>query len=242
MLADSNLDWGQDLPALSRLLQQHPADRVYLAYFGTADPLRHGIEAVRLPGFGQFTSPAAAPPKNGERAIVAISTNLLLGLHVAPPGLYSWVWELPQLGRAGKSIHVYDCSGPTARAFLAATFWQVGDWSQLVREMREATTPMRSKIIDVIRTTPQYQRVKGPLLLAEILARAGDLSGAEFELLTAVDVAGQQVEALYKLALLYRQTARRGEAMEAIDRALQLEPSTEQRRLLETLRREMTTG
>ena len=41
-LVDSSVDWGQDLPALKRWLDAHPAivdgKPLYLAYFGTADP------------------------------------------------------------------------------------------------------------------------------------------------------------------------------------------------------------
>ena len=52
-LVDSSLDWGQDLPALKRWLDQHPeqsaAGRLYLAYFGTGSPVWYGINATSLP-------------------------------------------------------------------------------------------------------------------------------------------------------------------------------------------------
>jgi 4-amino-4-deoxy-L-arabinose transferase-like glycosyltransferase len=55
-LADSSLDWGQDLPALKRWLDeqglQDPlSEPVYLSYFGTGRPEYYGIRAVQLPGF-----------------------------------------------------------------------------------------------------------------------------------------------------------------------------------------------
>lgn len=52
LLADSSLDWGQDLPGLKAWLDAHhvPADGpVYLGYFGTGSPDYYGIEAVWLP-------------------------------------------------------------------------------------------------------------------------------------------------------------------------------------------------
>jgi 4-amino-4-deoxy-L-arabinose transferase-like glycosyltransferase len=46
---DSNLDWGQDLLRLEEEVRRSGIERLYLAYFGTADPLRHSIPAVDLP-------------------------------------------------------------------------------------------------------------------------------------------------------------------------------------------------
>lgn len=52
-LADSSVDWGQDLPALKTWLDDHreivDAKPVYLAYFGTADPRFYEIDAKALP-------------------------------------------------------------------------------------------------------------------------------------------------------------------------------------------------
>jgi hypothetical protein len=51
-LVDSSLDWGQDLPALSRWLAEHQDGApVYLSYFGNAEPSCHGIQAEKLVGF-----------------------------------------------------------------------------------------------------------------------------------------------------------------------------------------------
>lgn len=46
---DSNLDWGQDLLRLSGEVRRSNIDRLYLAYFGSAIPERHGIPAVAIP-------------------------------------------------------------------------------------------------------------------------------------------------------------------------------------------------
>jgi 4-amino-4-deoxy-L-arabinose transferase-like glycosyltransferase len=54
-LTDSNLDWGQDLPELARLLRARGNPEVHLAYWGWARPERWGIRAVdfnqRTPGY-----------------------------------------------------------------------------------------------------------------------------------------------------------------------------------------------
>ena len=38
LLSDSNIDWGQDLPALARWQGAHPDRPLYLCYFGSSDP------------------------------------------------------------------------------------------------------------------------------------------------------------------------------------------------------------
>ena len=80
-LLDSNLDWGQDLPALARWMEREGVEQVHLAYFGTADPRAYGIEFVKLKMVHDFYSRRApAVPPSG--AVVAISANLLYGLYL----------------------------------------------------------------------------------------------------------------------------------------------------------------
>ena len=69
-LADSSLDWGQDLPALKRWLDaqglQQSADRgVYLSYFGTARPEYYRIQATTLAGFIDRRPPQPPEPLGG---------------------------------------------------------------------------------------------------------------------------------------------------------------------------------
>ncbi len=66
-LADSSLDWGQDLPALKKWLdgqglQQPGGSGVYLSYFGTARPEYYGIRATTLAGFIDRRPPQAPEP------------------------------------------------------------------------------------------------------------------------------------------------------------------------------------
>jgi 4-amino-4-deoxy-L-arabinose transferase-like glycosyltransferase len=64
-LVDSSLDWGQDLPALRDWLRRHAGttgspledDRVYLSYFGTADPRHFSINANYLPSVPGWANP-----------------------------------------------------------------------------------------------------------------------------------------------------------------------------------------
>ena len=79
-LADSSLDWGQDLPALKQWLdreglQQPGASRVYLSYFGTARPEHYGISATRLAGFIDRRPPQAPEPLGG--GVYCVSATVL---------------------------------------------------------------------------------------------------------------------------------------------------------------------
>ena len=47
-LVDSNLDWGQDLPALAAYEQGHAPGELYLHYFGFGDPGYYGVRARPL--------------------------------------------------------------------------------------------------------------------------------------------------------------------------------------------------
>jgi 4-amino-4-deoxy-L-arabinose transferase-like glycosyltransferase len=55
-LVDSSLDWGQDLPALSKWVaaNRRPDERVYLGYFGVGDPLYEGMDAKPFAVFSAF--------------------------------------------------------------------------------------------------------------------------------------------------------------------------------------------
>jgi hypothetical protein len=79
-LADSSLDWGQDLPALkqwldSQGLQQAGANGVYLSYFGTARPEYYGIRATPLAGFIDRRPPQPPVPLGG--GVYCVSATVL---------------------------------------------------------------------------------------------------------------------------------------------------------------------
>ena len=49
-LADSNLDWGQDLPALKAWMDKNKVESLNLSYFGSAEPSYYKINAHYMPG------------------------------------------------------------------------------------------------------------------------------------------------------------------------------------------------
>jgi 4-amino-4-deoxy-L-arabinose transferase-like glycosyltransferase len=91
-LIDSNLDWGQDLPALSAELRKRGINEVRLAYFGVAHPSYYGIKAL---------DPNVAAP-----GWYAISRSYLSGWW--PPGnRYAWLRQLQPEELVGGSIALF---------------------------------------------------------------------------------------------------------------------------------------
>lgn len=111
-LADSNLDWGQDLKGLARYRDAHPGERLLISYFGAADPRYYLRDVEYLPSFFPVREvdpvPFDAVPRG---ALVAISVTNLNGVNVREhPGAEEFLTRLKALepeARIGYSIHVY---------------------------------------------------------------------------------------------------------------------------------------
>lgn len=116
-LVDSNLDWGQDLPALHDWMIAHDVERVNLAYFGKAVPEAYGVQYQPLPGYLRFVEGVelnAYNPITPEPGWYAISaTSLRLGL-LQPTNvdLYAFFRGQQPVGRAGYSIYLYEVRYP----------------------------------------------------------------------------------------------------------------------------------
>lgn len=75
LLVDSNLDWGQDLPALSQRLTFERDKPIYLSYFGVGYPPAHGIDAsqvTQLPSYLPWTN---RPPEALRGGLYCISAS-----------------------------------------------------------------------------------------------------------------------------------------------------------------------
>jgi hypothetical protein len=116
VLVDSNLDWGQDWIALQNWRQAHPADRLSVAYYGSARPQAYGLDAQLLPSFSLndygpeidgFTAYALPP---GTYAISA--STLQLGLLYSHLNLYAPFRTREPIERVGRSFLLYDVAYP----------------------------------------------------------------------------------------------------------------------------------
>jgi hypothetical protein len=92
-VADSSLDWGQDLPGLKRWLATHNADGrapVFFAYFGIGDPDYYNITSNRLPGFPDWRKHEVFALTPGY---YAISATMFQNLYTIPFGPWNRVYE-----------------------------------------------------------------------------------------------------------------------------------------------------
>ena len=106
-LADSNLDWGQDLTTLKHWLDANHLDHIQLSFFGMADPAYYGIHATYLPGSPFFGNPHALRP--AVPGFVAVSVHNLVGANpgLPRPDFYEPLRDLKPIAELGHSIHVY---------------------------------------------------------------------------------------------------------------------------------------
>ncbi|MFH0732486.1 MAG: glycosyltransferase family 39 protein [Candidatus Omnitrophota bacterium] len=89
-LGDSNIDWGQDLPALAKYLKENNIENIKLYYFGVADPHSYGINYEDT-SEGELARP--------EKTVYAISTRYI--------DTVQWAANVTPVARAGYSIYIY---------------------------------------------------------------------------------------------------------------------------------------
>ncbi|HEX2882604.1 MAG TPA: glycosyltransferase family 39 protein, partial [Polyangiaceae bacterium] len=132
ILADSNLDWGQDIQTLGDWLVQHePPRRLYLSYFGTALPEAYGVHYRPVLNSCAHVAPwdpksAVDEPKTG-RELLAISEMNVQGVFFREPNPYAWLATRTPIAVLGHSMRVYDVSHDTeAKQRLAASSEELG--------------------------------------------------------------------------------------------------------------------
>ena len=112
LLGDSNLDWGQGLPALKRWMKRDGVECLYLSAYGTCPPRVYGIDHVPLPGFGALeAAPSRSLPTGLAKVYVAVFGTNLQGVYLADPHAYDFLrGRTPAVVLAG-SVWVYDVTG-----------------------------------------------------------------------------------------------------------------------------------
>ena len=115
-LVDSNLDWGQDLPALKAQMDTLGLERVNLSYYGTALPAVYGVRYWPLPAFLHFVTGLEVDsfnPYTPEPGWYAISvTSLRMGLLYHATDLFAFFRDQTPAARAGYSIRLYKVEYP----------------------------------------------------------------------------------------------------------------------------------
>ena len=123
LLSDSNLDWGQDLPALAEWYRgwraANPTLPFYLTYYGSADPHAYGIDYINtVPGYIFDTVP---PTTDANGGVLAVSASYLQGLF--PEELRASMRRLQErqpVAVINDTIYIYSL-GPVKPTALPAT-------------------------------------------------------------------------------------------------------------------------
>jgi hypothetical protein len=106
LLGDSNLDWGQDYPALAAWQRTNPDKPLYLAYFSHADPAAYG---VRFRSLLNLFGDSRQEPDPNEPAYLAVNASALLGLNdLQFRGLKPWLTSLEPRAILNGTIYLYD--------------------------------------------------------------------------------------------------------------------------------------
>jgi hypothetical protein len=109
-LADSNLDWGQDLKRLKKWMDANGVERINLSYFGSADPAYYGIHCTYLFGSPFFANNQIKEPS--LPGLVAVSMQNLTGAGLDGDQLYKPLLETEPFAMVGYSIRVYRVDKP----------------------------------------------------------------------------------------------------------------------------------
>jgi hypothetical protein len=108
LLSDSNIDWGQELPALANWQHEHPEDQIFLFYFGVIDPHYYRLKYVELPGSSEAVP--GEQPDPGLHPIFAISAVALQGTYLSPQhaAFFEQLRTHRPIAVLGGSIYLFD--------------------------------------------------------------------------------------------------------------------------------------
>lgn len=92
VVVDSNLDWGQGLPAVAEAFGDAP---VYLSYFGQSDPAAYGVNADLIPGWPPPSPEPRFSPAFPAPGTYVISASNLVGVQLYEPNAMAWFRDRP---------------------------------------------------------------------------------------------------------------------------------------------------
>jgi hypothetical protein len=169
-LGDANTDWGQQLKAVKRYLDERHITNCWFAYFpdGSIDPSDYGINCKRLPttdSLWWMDLPMTVPPViNGT---VLISAGDLEGIEFGDGKLnpYDSFRGMKPTAVIQHSVYVYD---GTFAVPLASALWEAHEAAKLA-EAKQMDAALE-KAEDAVRLAPwsgQVQATLGDVLLAD---------------------------------------------------------------------------
>ena len=116
IVADSNIDWGQDLKSLGDYVTRHNLGKVKLSWFGSARPEAYGIAFDPLPGLPHYYTMWFEPPTFDEHqpepGVYVISVSNLVELPLEDKHFFAYFRAREPDVRVGYSIYVYKVETP----------------------------------------------------------------------------------------------------------------------------------
>ena len=217
---DSNLDWGQDLKGLKSFLNDKGIGKIYLSYFGTADPCFYKIDFVYIAALPPRPEPCPDTKRDDKPAdFFAIgATNRFLA-----KDYYDWLANYQPIGQIGYSIFVYDLRGNReAHKNLGMVYLKGGDIQEARREFALAGAPLGDKQLaqmDLGNNPAAYTNLASALLDKEMI----DEATALFE--RALRLNPDDSDAHKNLGGAYLNKNRIDRAIEEFDAALKIDPA-----------------
>ncbi len=106
-VVDSNLDWGQDLWRLDDFIKQNKIQKIYLDYFGWADPTFYLGDAFIWIVGGKYTSTESFLKDNPAGGWLGVSASFYQESTVNPASPYTWLENIKPTAMVGGSIFVW---------------------------------------------------------------------------------------------------------------------------------------
>ncbi|PKN00451.1 MAG: hypothetical protein CVU78_01095 [Elusimicrobia bacterium HGW-Elusimicrobia-2] len=154
-LADSNLDWGQDLKYLEKWWKKENKPALILSYFGTASPSYYGINSQWCMCPPLLTNEKLSlMPQNPDREFFAISVMHLLGVNFANKHFFAYFRAKKPVKVCGRSIYIYDITNDAyAHIVFSSVYGILGDRELSGRELNIAVQ-MNPRIIESLPADP----------------------------------------------------------------------------------------
>ena len=111
-LADSNVDWGQDIPELSKYLKANGNPPIIFSYFGVSRPEYYGIKYIPLGIISNIELKGTNEDLcKMDKVLFAISVTNLQSVYYRNKDTFNWLKNIKPVFRAGHSIFLYDLTG-----------------------------------------------------------------------------------------------------------------------------------
>jgi tetratricopeptide (TPR) repeat protein len=242
LLADSNLDWGQDLPLLAKWQREHPGDKLYFSYPHTVDPSAYGIRFTALPE----NSPSAQPMEGPDGPpVVAISATVLQQVYFKTrTGMFDDLLRIEPAAVLGGTIYLWKGDSAVLN-WLGTVLLQMNRPSEAIAALERAVQLEPANALShgklgtalagvgqipqalehlrlAVKLDPNYENAHNNL--GTLLAATGATQDAIAEFERAISLRPDGANAHVNLATLLLQTGQPAKAVEHYEAVLKLQP------------------